>query len=292
MSPTPTPTYNSTMGNHDYVPDTLPPGWEPKTEHYNHEGRTTLILAMSLVLAFLICILIIACLFWRKSLRRRYRDRDRDLEGKGKGKGRRRNRELSAEEARQTETEKESKVKQKLWARATARWKDNARYTARQRRGKRTSIRSRGARSSTSLDNPRDGLTSGRSSPSPSSSLPPSRSQSRRNSTASLQHDPSMNASPSPREHAVPTISISPPAHPHASPPAYRQKALNATDSSEGMYPDDGPSHFIRSRDPSCAASCSQSDCGEASSNHAAHVATDDKALLARLADLASHPPP
>ncbi|TEB38624.1 hypothetical protein FA13DRAFT_1724547 [Coprinellus micaceus] len=284
----PTSTKTATLDtNYDYIPDTLPPGWEPKTEHYGHESRTTLILAMSLVLAFVICILIIACLFWRKSLRRKYRERD--LEGKGKGKGRRRNRDVSDEEAREAETEKESKAKQKIWARATARWKENARYTARQRRGKRTSIRSRAARSSISLDNPRDGLTSGRSSPTPSSSLPPSRSQSRRNSTASVQHDPSL----SPQEHPVPTISLAPPAHPHSSPPAYRQKALATNDSSEDMYADDNPAstaHLIHLGEPSHASSCSQSNSGDPSSNNIAHVATDDKAVLARLADLASQP--
>lgn len=274
------------------MPDKLPPGWG-KPQESGRSSRTELILAMSLVLAFLICILIIACLFWRKTVRRRYRA---DVEMKGKS--RRRNRELSAEEAKELIAEKESRTKQKVWARATARWRENARYTARQRRGKRASVRSRATRSSTSLDNHREGLASGRSSPIRSvSSAAPSRSVSRRGSTTSFQHDSVMDTSPSPQEDAVPTISVCPPpVPPHSSPPAYQQKDLKSDRSSEALYANDEPtstSLLIRSRRPSHSSflATSESESGDISSIPAAHVATDDKAVLARLAELASAPP-
>ncbi|KAF5332512.1 hypothetical protein D9611_005110 [Ephemerocybe angulata] len=260
--PTPTPTTAVLDYNlEETMPDKLPPGW--------------------------------ACLFWRKTVRRRYRA---DVEMKGKS--RRRNRELSAEEAKELIAEKESRTKQKVWARATARWRENARYTARQRRGKRASVRSRATRSSTSLDNHREGLASGRSSPIRSvSSAAPSRSVSRRGSTTSFQHDSVMDTSPSPQEDAVPTISVCPPpVPPHSSPPAYQQKDLKSDRSSEALYANDEPtstSLLIRSRRPSHSSflATSESESGDISSIPAAHVATDDKAVLARLAELASAPP-
>lgn len=288
--------------NVETVPDKLPPGWEPREEPY-HAGRTTLILAMSLVLAFVICVLIIACLFWRKSIRRKYKE-ERDVEGKGKGKARRRNRELSAAEVREAELEKESRVKQKLWARATARWRENVRYTARQRRGKRSSIRSRAARSTQSLDDDDDGdeeprgrQGSQRSSSIRSVSTGRSRSASRQPSVCS-RHDESALESPSlSQESAIPTISLVPaPAPPQSSPPAYQQKPLTAEHSSDCLYASDDPtstSVLIRSRRPSHSSflATSESESGDGSSIPMAHVATDDKAVLARLADLASAPP-
>ncbi|KAG5220955.1 Transcriptional regulatory protein [Salix suchowensis] len=100
---------------------TLPPGWGKK----NSVKDKTIIVTLPLVLAFVICFLIIGCLFWRKSRAKKYREHDI---------------EMKALQLRRNEEDNESIViqaaltKQKLWARATARWKANARYTARQRR--------------------------------------------------------------------------------------------------------------------------------------------------------------
>ncbi|RXW19123.1 hypothetical protein EST38_g6730 [Candolleomyces aberdarensis] len=294
-----TSTSNTTASmdtDYDKIPDKLPPGWQPKEEMWGHESRTTLILAMSLVLAFLICFLIIGCLFWRKSMRRKHKgeqEQDVEQEGARRRKGRRRSRELDEDESREAILEKE-RANQKLWARATARWRANVRL---KRRGKRSSQMSHARRSSISLDSPRDGLTSGRSSPSPSGSSPPSRSVSRRASSSSLRQESSAESSSAQQQQdtsTIPTISLSPPP-PHSSPPAYQQKALQADLSSEGLFPNDDPastSHLICSRRPSHSSFLSNSEGGSGAipSIPSAHVATDDKAVLARLADLASAP--
>lgn len=191
-------------------------------------------------------------------------------------------------------------MKQKLWARATARWRTNARHSARQRRGRRISSRLPQAnQSSTSLDNSRSYLAR-------SSSAPPSRSSSRRSSTASLNgqfHSESIPVpSPALQEDDSSTMLATPESPTPVSPPAYQHHGeipriiVSAGDSSSincsGLST---PVGTDRSRRPShSSALTSLTDASQNNtpmSLHAAHVATDDKALLARLAMLASAPP-
>ncbi|KAF8079007.1 hypothetical protein FPV67DRAFT_1467132 [Lyophyllum atratum] len=286
------------------IHDELPPGWKPPVA--TGGDRTTLILALSLVLAFFICFLIIGCLFWRKSRRRKRKQNDvEDM------KGRRRRRGHSTDEARESmlALEKEVKVKQKIWAKATARWKANAKYTARQRRGKRIA-------STTRIGSPHSSRASldrnDHSQPTPhisTSSPTPSPTLTRRSSLESLYtHVPAEEATASapssPQEVHSDCITSTPLSSGPPLPPAYHLRIsvpeirISSEDgvgdgqsASLPLSPHGSPyasSSNYRSSDP---RDTSYDRDFHAQPIHAAHVATDDKALLARLADLASAPP-
>jgi hypothetical protein len=215
-----------------------------------------MILAVSLALSLFICFLIVICLFWRKGLLTGKR-KSSDVEAK---KGRRQ----TSEERRNIEAEKEAKALQKIWARASARWKANARHSLRQRRGKRLFIRSHHP-STTSLNDSRRSLAIHTSRP-PSilSSRIPNQSQ------ASLAEERHVNEA-----RQRPTSLFS-------SPPAYHadHRIPSIIISSHERTPEPVSSHL--SRRPSQA---------DLALFPTVHVATDDKALLAKLADLASAPP-
>lgn len=194
------------------------------------------------------------------------------------------------------------KAKQKLWARATARWRANVRYAARQRRGKRPSSRSSHAHQSTlSFDNSRTRLAR-------VDSLPPSAISSPQTSTVSLPDQlpdvPEPVATPTlPSHDLIAPAAISQDPIP-ASPPAYQHGGPNPpiiVSASNSISDYIEPSRFDRSRRPSQSSSNSplllispaeNSGISALTPLHVAHVATDDKSLLARLADLASAPPP
>ncbi|KAF8971664.1 hypothetical protein BDZ97DRAFT_2024475 [Flammula alnicola] len=273
------------------ISEDLPPGWKPMTK--TAASRTTLILALSLVLAFFICFFIIGCLFWRKNIKNKHKHSD--VEAKARKK-----RHVTNEvEVRELVVEKETKAKQKVWARATARWKANVRHSARQRRGKRTvSRQSQPNLSSLSLDNSCSRLAG-------SFSSPPSRSSSRRSSIVSLpdqqRDDETPVASSSPHEDSSPPTPRQPETLP--SPPAYQHHGqippivISRETSSKGYSGLSIPAGRVLSPRPSHSSMYTSpaltSDAQSLSPTplHAAHVATDDKSLLARLADLASAPP-
>ncbi|KAG6842437.1 hypothetical protein C0991_007567 [Blastosporella zonata] len=266
----------------------LPPGW--KAPGKSSTTRTTLILALSLVLAFVICFLIISCIFWRKHKRRK-RCQNSDIETKAH----KRRRKITEEQERLSIlVEKEAKVKQKIWARATARWKANAKYAARQRRGRRivSTTMANSPRSSCTLDRTEDEAATTRISSSPSSPAisPRSSMESMYAATRERTVTPSSHEGP-----GDVTLEASPP-FPPPSPPAYhhnpepRQPSslhgasglpYSVHGSSQSRY--DAESSFPHDTPPSGSTSHSV---------HVAHVATDDKTLLARMADLASAPPP
>ncbi|TFK41884.1 hypothetical protein BDQ12DRAFT_344312 [Crucibulum laeve] len=289
------------------IRDSLPQGWQPLEG--SSEGRTTLILALSLSLAFFICFFIIGCLFWRKTIRRKRKD-NKDVES------RRRQRDVfTAEEEAKEIVEREAKIKQKIWARATARWKANARYSARQRRGKRAiaSIRASQANHSTTsfeYSQSQDRLTTVQSSRSSS------RCSSRRSSIDSLHEDGvadttagTLSVVDTEPLDVFPSISVNPPpSNSHASPPAYRQRHSIRPSDTDGLSnsPCDQTHHspglfasHVSSRRPSHSSihpipeplNLRLDPEPYPSSLHAAHVATDDKTILARLADFASAPP-
>lgn len=288
--------------------DTLPAGWLPSATR--NESRTTLILALSLVLAFFICFFIIGCLFWRKSLRRKYK-LEEDLEMRNRG----RTRSLNGSPASSQlvlNVEKDAKAKQKLWARATARWKANARYTARQRKGKRpASIRSQPIGSTTSLDitnvvDHHDNNILGSSSGVHNSSF----NHSRRPSCDSLcelslplpnQPDQAHIGMEQIRSDSIPeshcdVVTL---------PPAYRRRTLTAPTalpSGELLmsnHNNQGSLSSLHLSTTSFGGLPIQAKCPSqpqdisfpSTAVHAAHVATDDKGVLARLAAFAERPP-
>ena len=239
------------------IRDSLPLGWKPIPKA--DESRPALILALSLALAFFICFFIIGCVFWRKSvIRRRRRDLEAEFKKHQPGPS-------AAEEAKNM-VEKETKTKHKIFARATARWKANVRHTARQRKGKRVA-----ASKSSQSSHSRSRL---------SLSLP-SRVSSRRSSVVSLFDDPpqptisELPPSPSLPPDTISSAMLPPHTNTPVSPPAYHH----------GRVPS-----VIHSDIPRATSFDPQSSSAP-TPFHAAHVATDDKGLLARLADLASRPP-
>ncbi|KAL0951710.1 hypothetical protein HGRIS_008385 [Hohenbuehelia grisea] len=291
--------------------DTLPIGWRTPTFR---GARTTLILALSLVLAFLICFFIIGCLFWRKTKQKKYRENDVEMRALRRRRTESRNGDSDGAAEGQPA---EGRANQKIWSRATARWKANARYTARQRRGRRSIIpRSTITPASTvsfqeQLDEQQPGSVP--------NSASTSRAPSRRSSIISVIPSSSTHTSTVSRPEVrveevgttsastIPAVAVSPPSPIHASPPAYhpqlddsptslRSEVLN---SSYVIHRKDSSRTSIPSREPSMAGQEDDSGLSPstdggleyAQSLHAAHVATDDKSLLARLGELASSPP-
>ena len=253
----------------DDIRNSLPLGWSPTPTP--SESSPALILVLSLVLAFLICVFIIGCVFWRRSIIKRHK---KDLEAEFK----KRHTKPSAAEDAKNMAEKESKAKLKVLARATARWKANIRHAARQRKGKRVVT----ARSSL----PYQPSHSSNHSRSPTVSLH-SRNSSRRSSVVSLPDEvsqPIIAERPSSMSlplDAISTPTISPIA---TSPPAYHHDGQAL------------PANYSNISDATSTSLDRQSSPirdNSSTSNlfHAAHVATDDKTLLARLVDLASRPP-
>ncbi|KAF9451410.1 hypothetical protein P691DRAFT_796850 [Macrolepiota fuliginosa MF-IS2] len=298
--PSPSPTTTDLTDLHD----SLPAGWASPPSR--NENRTTLILALSLVLAFFICFFIIGCLFWRKNVRRKHNNSDVEMKAQ-----RRRSRSASVTSTPtqpQVDLEKEIKAKQKIWARATARWKANARFTARKRRGKRpvSSISSQPLDSTTTL-NPSTRVDPDDALDSMAPTQHTSRNVSRRESFNSVRDAPP--ASDQPPEHIdnSPSITVDPAPDEPSSPPAYRRGTLitpiiippgglSVPDERAGstlLVPSPRPSHLSFDTYSIEAKSSVQSQEADSPqlSVHAAHVATDDKALLARLADLAERPP-
>ncbi|KAF5368329.1 hypothetical protein D9758_002153 [Tetrapyrgos nigripes] len=270
ITPIPSPSVNDSISPESDILDSLPSGWKPLT----HEDRTALILTISLVLAFFICIFIISCILWRRSLRRM-----KDIERRALKK------KSQSEEEFEVMAEKQLKSKRKLWARATAAWKANARYTARQRRGRRRIVLNSDAasiRSQPSRDVAQD-----------SSSI--SRSMSQHPSTESLTSQCSVVFIPpedaTPQNHA--TTSNSPPAYLHHSPlsshTSDQSTARGSSSKSQEDYPRPYSRNGLSDQQPNDDPELPRPS--YAPPSHAAHVATDDKAVLEQMNRLASEPP-
>ena len=240
----------------------LPPGWNPSPQ--SPTSRTTTILAVSLALSLLICILIVSCLFWRKG--RFSKRQGQDLEAKHSPREN-----CVAEEQRNIEVEKESKALQKAWARASARWKANAHYSLRQRRGMRFLSKSYRQSLISSPNNSRSRLAISTSrTPSVLSSHITIANDKEVSSVDGQLSDPQMQT-----VHHTSRLS---------SPPAYHEGhpiIISPHDQTTGSNSYSSPSRLSR----------------RPSQTHltlfptTAHVATDDKIILSRLANLASAPP-
>lgn len=261
----------------------LPPGWTPEGE--SSTSKTTIIVALSISLALLISIFIVGCLFWRKGVRKRRKGADEEAKNK---RGRRR-RELTSRERKAVESEKEARILQKVWAKATARWKENARHAARQRRGKRTSTRlSQTQQLSLTPVDSRSLIAGAPLRQSPRRSRSPSLSE---QATLSSQGSAS-DIEPIAAELAVEVTPSQPPAY-HQSKPI--PPIIVSTPDDTLQSPHSGlstPHSLSRQASHTSLIPASQlSDPSHSDHPSAAHVATDDKAVLSRLAELASAPP-
>ncbi|KAG7099672.1 hypothetical protein E1B28_001497 [Marasmius oreades] len=269
----------------------LPNGWKPK----DHNDRTSLIVTISLVLAFFICFFIIGCLLWRKSMRR-MRDIEQRRHRRRKKKATRQAGEEEEEEARSM-LEKEIKTKKKIWANATARWKTNAHYMGWRRRGKRTYIDFSSPQTITP-SRPASTTHSRPTSPQVSrvSTPEPSRPSSRRPSVSEPEPSSSSRSPPSPPP---------PPNSPSTSPPAYQHPRSNThapdysppqqqatTSTTKAWTPLESISGSSRSICVTTTTTTeADSEIPYTSTTDSGHVATDDKAFLERLTYQASAPP-
>lgn len=260
----------------------LPPGWSRTYEE--SAARTILILSLSLLLAALIAAFIFF-LLWR---RRRKHELQKDLEKKlMKKKG----------PQQSIDSEKEHRAKSKLWARATSRWKESIRQSARRRRNARLSSTSLHA-SNNSVTSLHNTTPSTNSSPQQGPvSLPPSRPPSPTPSTHSIHSSPRTDHEP--RNNLIDPPPPPPPSSPPL-PPAYQGRShlsadvppvkdlaqLSSGSSLCGSRLSQVDSHPSDSRPPSPLEG------GTTPSNHhVAHVATDDKAVLQQMMVMGSQPP-
>ncbi|KAF8625179.1 hypothetical protein AX15_005489 [Amanita polypyramis BW_CC] len=247
------------------IADSLPRGWKPRAT----VKQMPLILSVSLVLAFAICILIIGSLFLKRTHHRKT-PKDIDLEMKlGKGWGQSSSDQLAdVDRDSMIIKEKKGKVAKKLWARATARWKANARYTARQRRGKRGVI-------VRSLQTPDPFPV-----PFNQQEEPPESSS----ETVAQQAQIPGEQSTAEMETGIPEDLPSPESARSTLPPAYHHGSMNSYLEAPS---ESGRSTMLPSLSPSSGCSLPL----QQHLRHAAHVATDDKAILAQMARLVSTPP-
>ncbi|CCL98091.1 uncharacterized protein FIBRA_00085 [Fibroporia radiculosa] len=246
-----TPTPASTSDLADDI-DILPSGWLKET--HDDDSMTPIIITLSVVLAVGICTFIAMCVWWRRKRVRRLKDPER--------KGRKLEVDFDLDE-----DEKQARSQQRLWARATARWKTNVRQSARRRRKRQAgsikdtefAIHS----STTSLHRLRTS----------------SSSQLVRSDSSSVQHYGSTTMEPAPSS-------------PHR-PPSYLSPELNPSGDPEAPTPAaDAPSQCPDNAEtPSTVGgSLASEPLPYEGVTSAGHVATDDKAVLARMAALASSP--
>ncbi|KAG2159598.1 uncharacterized protein EDB93DRAFT_1111090 [Suillus bovinus] len=260
----------------------LPAGWS--TTSQSNRTASIIILSLAIILAVSICMFIISCIVWRKR-RKKILDKDKtknDLELKARHKV---NPEDLSEDG---EREIEARGKNRLWARASERWKANIRNSARRRR-RRHGMSTRSRPQSPTLLDPRE------------PSVHPSPVSSRRHSIVSVSEDTDYYAAPIENrlDPTQPPFISADPSSPCtvSSPPAYMFPALPVRPEIEGCPHE--ASH-VSSDDPTLRRGsllfghdCSSTDHDDIPyhPSGAGHVAIDDKAHLARMAELASAPP-
>ncbi|KAJ7292715.1 hypothetical protein C8J57DRAFT_5427 [Mycena rebaudengoi] len=259
------------------IVENLPSGWYREVQVTN-KTRTSITVAFSLILASLICITI--ALLWRRGHGPR-----RDIEArkhKHKAKAKAKAAAAAAVDAANvgnttTINSKKSADPRKWMARATARWRDNARYLARQRRGRRQTAR----RSVESLV-----LSRSRSI---SLSIHESRAQTptQVSPTASSLSLASIASTAS----SIALVPPNPPAYLPPPPTKEEESGFDAhgpfadTDLS-GIFPFDIPlPHTDDDDDDEAHPPYVSSSDTPTTQQTTAHLATDDKSVLARLAE-------
>jgi hypothetical protein len=275
------PTYDPSSD----ILDSLPAGWKPS----EHATRTSLILAVSLALAVIICFFMTGCVIWRKG-RLNGKQVDEEM--------RLRKRRVRDPDDAAASLQTESKMKQKSWDRAIARWKAKIHYLARQKRRRRVSSKNP---STQILRNPRQDQPV---ETHPALSPRPSQSTNRRLSLPtdeSLLHrrvEPQSSSSrprSSPGEHIMGSPkSVTLPPRPQSlnipSPPTY-QRATRSPSPVHIPYEYFHDTGHEPPPSPFAHSSTSHHALPDAPPYHAAHVAIDDKAVLAQMSNLASAPP-
>ncbi|KAI0756568.1 hypothetical protein C8Q80DRAFT_42418 [Daedaleopsis nitida] len=258
----------------------LPNGWG---KHSGADAMTGMILALSLCLAFALILFMMGIVLWRK---KRRKDIDQDAEKTAYTRD-------SDDEA--SEEVKRARSQQRMWARASARWMANVRQSARRRRKRLTTVAAKGSdtgpihdrlmpqasssgvslsRTHTATDNG----TSHWSRPRSVRSCSPSRTRSRSSSPESsrLRHGSDV----------LPPQSLHPPAYISDT----SQPRLFHRNPASRALPQ--ISHAPLSPPPSSTSHSRLSPVPYEPPVHTAHVATDDKTILAQMAQLASAPPP
>ncbi|KAL4069819.1 hypothetical protein V8B97DRAFT_1969453 [Scleroderma yunnanense] len=254
----------------------LPAGWHsPNSSTSGTEP--TIILVISIVVAFLLCIFILTCICWRKSKRKR-----RDLEVKLQHKLR------ADDESEYGDQEKKARGKMRMWVKATARWKASVRHSARRRRKRQSAVsRVPRSQSSTPSNCPDDSVIS-LPRPSLQHSSPPS-------AVEGAEFVPITSTVDMPERAALPPDSQVPPEVPL--PPAYRPAATERPRSAilhQVSLPDLSSLPSRRTSvlsDPGSPPPVSHTEPIPYIPPATGHVSTDDKSDIARRIELASAPP-
>ena len=261
----------------------MPLGWDSSLG--GDRQRVTVILTISLVLSVVICFFISGFLIWRRKRGVSVRDGDEEI------KLTRRTTSLTVEEAN---NEQQAKVRQKFWARQSARWKMNIRASARRRKNRRLlAIAHHTALAHSSAVSLQDGPTLSR--PPSISTIRSRNSSSTRNTTT---QDDSTSTAPPPPTHVDPGPS---------SPPAYIPGDLPSLPNPDTKH----PRLFESEEDSSASRSRNEHTYTSAVENEnddlipyeehqyqqphryphtTGHLATDDKNVLSQMTWMASAP--
>lgn len=257
------PTSTSTTASFDT--SALPAGWDTATNS-SSTTESTIILALAIVLAGSICVFMIGCLIWRKR-KKRTRDIERKL----------RHKHSPDHDSQDNVREKDIRGKMRMWAKASARWKSNIRQSARRRRKRPVG--------SSMVNRP----LSPAFCDSQLSVVTPS-APSRRGSFVAGEVDSSrpepilcLESEP-PDVQPDPPQSASPPTYGASLVPRFPHLSPSSAASHSSSTPPHSPQHSNRPplTEEEPLPYIPRSD---------GHVATDDKAQLARIRDLASSPP-
>ncbi|KAI0962402.1 hypothetical protein AcV7_001251 [Taiwanofungus camphoratus] len=260
----------------DDQPSSLPSGWTKSNGHSNIS--TAIIIALSIVLAVIIVSTIVMCVLWRRKRTRRLKDPEK--------RARKKNVSLDDAPSDVVEEFKRFRSQQRLWEKALARWKANAKQSPRRRRKR-------------AMAGPRD--VESRLLAEPSSNHHADSSASLHSATGCSFREGAVVVSTSTRrnndadrpENTSPSPSRPPAYLPHPSVPV--PQTHNGLLVSEHLVTADifpAVGNVLASsptmRQPSSSSGISLPYAGPIST---AHVATDDKAVLARMQALASAPP-
>lgn len=269
------------------MPTNLPPGW---TDRSKKDNLAPYILILALVLAVIIAVLIFGCVAWRRKRRNAHRDVEKKQSTPDF---------LDDESDVDIEEEKRrSRARQRrLWVKASGRWKPNVKLPTRRRRPRASTVssvaddavspsRTEGSVAEASFST--DSLTL---EPSPSTAAAASTSLSTAPQPESTVDNGEI-PQPEPSEQAADE-----PSHDHGlpQPPDYRVSRLSTETRLLSSVPAE---RLVASGTRSLTVGTHDSAQTSAHSgdNHdphvaSAHIATDDKSLLARMAALVSSPP-
>ncbi|KAI0324038.1 hypothetical protein GY45DRAFT_470297 [Cubamyces sp. BRFM 1775] len=261
----------------------LPAGWDRNSRE---DSMTGMILALSLSLAVALIIFMMGVVRWRQKRRTRHKpDAEKTPSSAQDG--------ASVEESEEV---RRARTQQRLWARASAKWVANVRQAARRRR-KRMASGTVAKDSDGRVLREAQASTSAVSLARTHNANNLDRRQSTTSSLRSSRWTRTSSRSPSPapshRSRNHDDVSSPPPSHSSQSPPAYPQTSTyqhgrwhsHPLDSAAGSH------HHASDIPPPPASPPPHSPIPYEPPLHSAHVAIDDKSVLARMAHLASAPP-